>query len=336
MIQSIIFGFILLSFISIFRPVAKVEKYIVIFCGLVMLLFAGFREDSFDYIIYELLFENYETISVEPAFKTISYLVTQFTEDIRYLFLIFAFLGVSLKLKGITTLSNFVLLSLVVYVSNFYLLHEMTQIRAGVASAFLLLSIKPNMERDLKKFLLFAILGFLFHYSALLILPLWFLPKKINVKILGISIFLGYASFFLGLNFVRIIPIPGIQEKIEAYLTLQEMNNEEINVFGYLYLFRILIFYVLLFNYKKFSKYNIYFPLLLNMYAISLVVFTVFGKIPAFSSRISEMLGVVEIILIPMLVYLFRVQILGRLLVVLVALVFLLVNLFYVELIFDI
>lgn len=335
MIQIIIFGFIVISFVAIFKPIPKVEKYIIFFSGLIMFLFAGFQEDSLDYEGYELLFENYERTTVEPAFKFISFVVSAFTNDIRYLFLIFAFLGVTLKLKGITTLSNFVLLSLVVYVSNFYLLHEMTQIRTGVASAFLLLSIKPNMERNLKKFLLFAILGFLFHYSAILILPLWFLSKKINVKILGISIFVGYASFFLGLNFVRIIPIPGIQEKIQAYLTLQEINNEEVNVFGYLYLLRILIFYILLFNYKKFSKYNIYFPLLLNIYAISLVAFTIFGKIPAFSSRVSELMGVVEIILIPMLVYLFRVQILSRLIVVLVALLFLLVNLYYVELIFD-
>ena len=335
MIISIVFGFILLAFIAIFQPVAKFEKYVVIFFGLVMALFAGFREDSYDYIIYELLYENYEEVSVEPSFKAISYLVSHLTDNIRYLFLIFAFLGVAVKLKAISTLSKFVLLSLAVYASNFYLLHEMTQIRAGVAAGFLLLSVKPNIERDLRKFLLFAVLGFLFHYSAILILPLWFLPKKINVRVLALSILFGYASYFIGLDFVKIIPIPGIQEKIEIYMSMQEVNDDKINVFGYLYLLRIAVFYVLLFNYKALAQKSQYFPLLITIYAISLTLFTVFGSIPAFSSRLSELFGVVEIILIPLLAYLFRLRILGRLAVVSVALVFLLINLYYVELIID-
>ena len=335
MITSIVFGFILLAFIAIFQPVAKFEKYVVIFFGAIMALFAGFRQDSYDYIIYELLYENYEEMSVEPSFRAISYLVSHYTDDIRYLFLTFAFLGVALKLKAISTLSKFVLLSLVVYASNFYLLHEMTQIRAGVAAGFLLLSIKPNVERDLKKFLIFAVLGFLFHYSAILILLLWFLPKKINVKVLALSIFFGYASYFIGLDFVKIIPIPGIQEKIEIYLSLQEVNDDKINVFGYLYLLRIAVFYILLFKYKKLAQKSAYFPLLINMYAISLVVFTVFGSIPAFASRLSELFGMVEIILFPLLVYLFKPRILGSFVVVLLALVFLLINLYYVELIID-
>ncbi len=336
MIYTIIFGFFITAFLAIFRPTAKIEKFLVFVIGISMILFAGFREDSIDYIMYEIFYENYEEISVEPAFKFISFVVTKLTSDSKYLFLIFAIFGVTLKLVGIRILSNFLLLSVVVYLSNFFLLHEMTQIRAGVASAFLLLTIKPIADRNFRKFIIFASLGFLFHYSAIIIIPLWFISRKINVKLLFISIFIGYIAYFLGLNFVRSIPIPGIQEKIEIYLKLQELDNEQINVFNYLYLLKILIFYILLFNYKKFAEHNRFFPILLNIYCLSLVSYTVFGQIPAFATRISEFFGVVEIILIPLLVYLFKPRILGIFMVVLLAIVFLLINLFYVELILDI
>ena len=104
-----------------------------------------------------------------------------------YLFLLFAILGVSFKLIAIKQLTELWFLSLILYLSNFFILHEMTQIRAGVASAFLLLCVKPIYDRDLKRFLLFAVLGFLFHYSAIVILPLWFLGIKARKNVLLFS-----------------------------------------------------------------------------------------------------------------------------------------------------
>jgi hypothetical protein len=302
-----------------------------------MILYAGLREDSMDYKVYKVLYKNYNDITIEYAFKLISFLVQNFFGgNIKYLFLIFAFLAVSLKFKAIKILSSSVVASICIYYSNYYLLHEMTQIRAGVASAFLLLAIKPIYERDFKKFLIYAALGFSFHYSALVILPLWFLRNKINFKLLFCSIFVGYAFYFLGISIITIIPIPGVQEKIEIYLKLQESDEKTINVFNYLYLARIIIFYILLLNFKKLVTYNKYLPILLNIYSISIVSYTVFASVPAFASRISEFFGVVEIILFPLLMYLFKPVILGRFVVAMIALIFLLINLYYVKLIFDI
>lgn len=323
--------------IVIFKPHPRIEKFLFYVCALLFILFAGFKEDSLDYEVYIDLFRTYKYTTVEPAFKLISYLVQTYTDgDIRYMVIAFAALGVSLKFRSILILGTSLFASVCIYLSNFYLLHEMTQIRAGVASALFLLSIKPLYDRNLKKFLLLALLAFTFHYSALIIFPLWFLKSKINKKLLFSSVFIGYALYFLGVDLIAVIPIPGVQDKIQIYLKLEELEDTKINVFNYVYLCRILILYVFLFNFEKLSKYSKYLPLLLNIYSLSLFSYTIFAAVPAFASRVSEFLGVVEIILFPMLAYLFRPLILGRAMIVVLALAFLLLNLYYVELILDI
>ena len=54
----------------------------------------------------------------------------------------------------------------------------MTQIRVGIASAFILLSIQPLKSNNLIKFLALICIGTLFHYSTLFILPVLFLNKN--------------------------------------------------------------------------------------------------------------------------------------------------------------
>lgn len=340
MILILLFTFFTFLIISLFPPEDRMVKntmFIVI--GLILIFIAGFRGEGVDrdYNNYVEMFHQREFIVMEPSFVAVSmFIEAVFGDNPLFLFLIFAILGVSIKLIAIKKLTNLWFLSVLVYLSNFFILHEMTQIRAGIASSFLLLCIKPIYDRNLKLFLLFAILGISFHYSALVILPLWFLGNEPRRKWMFFSIPFVYLIYFSGINLIGIIPIPGVQEKIQMYQKLQEIGDQEstaINVFNLVFLAKIAIFYFLLFKYDLILYYNKYFTILIKIYCIALMVYPLLSSVPAIAVRINELYAIVDIILIPLLFYAFKPIYFSRMIVISIGFTLLLVVLFYVKLI---
>lgn len=340
MIITILFVFLIIALIAFFPPQAKLAELVTfVTLGLLLILIAGFRNGELvrDYGMYLNMFQDKSDAIVEPSFIVITNVVHRlFGDNSIYLFVIFAILGVGLKFAAIKQLTELWFLSVLIYFSNFFILHEMTQIRAGVASALLLLCVKPIYDRNLKLFLLFAFLAFSFHYSALMILPLWFLNEKPRKKWLIILVPLSYLSFFLGINLIMSIPIPGIREKILIYQKLQELGGEEsisVNLFSLVFLTRIAIFYFLIYKYELLHSHNKYFPILMKIYCISLISYPVFATLSAFSTRISEFYGVVDFILIPFIYYVFKPIYFSRAIVIFIGLSLLLIILFYIKLI---
>jgi hypothetical protein len=337
-IVIIIILFFILSLIVFFQPQSYNDRfYLFLFVCVVLIIVAGFRpEDSV--LDYDLYLKNFSDIKsntqvfIEPTFILISSLVNSSI----YLFLIYAILGVSLKFIAIKQLSELWFLSVLIYLCNFYLLHELTQIRAGVASAILLLCVKPIYERNWKKFVFFALLGFSFHYSALVIFPLWFLGHEPRKKWLILSIPISYMIYFLGINLVLVLPIPGIQEKLETYKSIQELGDEvwnSINVFNLLFLTRITIFYFLLWKYDLVLRYNKYLPILIKIYCISLMTIPIFATMPVVAFRVNEFIGIIEIILIPLMFYVLRPVYFSRAVILFIGLCLMLIVLFYNKLI---
>jgi hypothetical protein len=312
MIPFLILLFIFLAVFIIVAPNEKHHKNIYIYFGIVLILTAGLRVEglTLDYDNYLYAYYNSSDAAsrFEPTFTIIAVFVKSTFNNPIFLFLIYAFLGVTIKFIAIKQVTHVYLLSALVYFSNLFLLHEMTQIRAGVAAGILLLCIKPLYERNLKKFLFLTVIAITFHYTALVILPLWFLnSKKINKKFIWLIPF----AYILVLNYMSLgflvehIPI----DKIQVLYALYKNEGgfvDNLNVFNLLLLSRIFISLILFYNIDKISKINKYAPVLLEIYILSHVFFILFSDIPALSFRISELLGVVEIILIPFLIYLFK------------------------------
>src|ERR1035437_4338069 len=272
---------------------------------------------------------------IEISFSFIRYLVQHTFDNPVFLFLIYAFLGVYFKFTSIKQLSQLGLISLAIYVSNFYILHEMTQIRVGVASGLLLLSIKTLYERNWKQFLIICIIASLFHYTALVIAPLYFLnPKKISKRLWIAIIPVAYLIHFLGINFsnlIGLIPIPGIQRLWDIYSS--EIDIDQINIFNSVQIMRCLIGMYLLYFTDKIVERNKYFPILMKIYVIGIAVFVLFIDMPVISFRISEIFYIVEIILIPFIFYTFNEKRIGYLIPFIIGLFFLYYNLVYIQMI---
>jgi len=102
----------------------------------------------------------------------------------------YAFLGVLIKFLAISKISPYPALSIVVYVSFFYILHEMTQIRAGVAIGLVFWSIIDVAKNNKKNFLIKILIATLFHYSAIVFIMLYFIGTKFRKTELALYFFL--------------------------------------------------------------------------------------------------------------------------------------------------
>lgn len=92
---------------------------------------------------------------------------------------------------------------------------------------------------------------------------------------------------------------------------------------------RISILTFLIYKSDVLVKYNKYSFILIKIYVISISFYYILSFNPAFAGRINDMFGIVEIILFPMIMFLFTPKILPRLLIFTLSSMFLFLNLYY-------
>lgn len=332
--------FSILYFVNIKNK--NISNFIYVLCGLVLVLIAGLRSPGIDndYYVYRNYWQtNNLKDEVETSFISIkNFMKFILNTNFQSFLLLYAFMGVTMKLIAIKKLSPLLWASLLIYFSHYFLLHEFTQIRIGVATGFLLLSLYYLADKRYVIFYIFALLAIYFHQSCFFIIlfPLFSNTRK-NLNIYLCIVPVGYVLYFFNTYLNLNIPIPYLQDRIEIYEKATKsgfLKDETTNVFNVLFLFRIFILYVLFIYSKKISMYYSKIYLLLKIYTISLFVFLYLSKIPVFAFRIQELLGVVEIILFPCFLFIFanKFRFIGVLSVWIIALVFFLMDIFYVKL----
>lgn len=274
----------------------------------------GIDRDSLNYAsILDIPFEKNSFFVNEPFLLLLIYInKTFFFGEPQTFFFIFALLGVSLKLYAIRGLASYPLLSYITYILLYFILHEMTQIRVGIASAIFLLAIPDIENRNLKNYLIKTILASLFHYSAIIMLIVYFVqPKILNRHIYAVLPIVGVilatlSSYTLPLVTYLIDLLPeAIGYKLNLYIILLENDvQSEIKIFNPYYLSLLAIYFILIYKYKLIkSDYNI---VLIKILGLSLFLYFALSIVPVFAFRLSEFFGVVLIILVPNLLFIFK------------------------------
>lgn len=345
MITLLIAIIIITAIFAIFEEYLEpYKKYIYAALAIILIATATFRPVGFDNdsTNYEYFFTHNDdkslTFAVEFSFLQISRILRFFVDNVHIIFLFYAILGVSLKFEAIRRLSPILFLPVVIYLGNYFILHEMTQIRAGVASGLLLLSIPYLAERKWKQTLTCWFIALFFHYSSAALFLLVFLNNKdISNKwkiILASIIPIGYILYFLGVNVITTLPIPYIGNKIEAYQDLKAKGiiGDEINVFNAVFLVKEAIFLYLLYMYDTVKQFNKYLPLMLRIMALSIFSFLIFAPLPVLAFRISELYGIVDIILFTNIYYTIRPSILSKIIVCIIGFSLFAINVFYAKL----
>lgn len=318
-------------------PTQSRRKLLFIVLGIVMICVAGLKIENSDqdYATYVKMYKHINddvNILTEPSFEWIAKL----SSTSLMMFVIYAILSVSLKFVAIKQLTELWFLSVMIYCSYFFLLHDFTQIRVAVSSGFLLLCIKPIYERDWKRFFIYSGIAILFHYSAIIILPLWVLGSKPRIMILALSVPFAYLIYFSGINIIATIPIPYLQTKLAIYQKMQELGDDKwsvINVFNLVFLAKITIFYLLILKYKLIALQNKYVPILMKIQAVSIISFPIFAKMPILGFRISELFGIVEVITIPLIYYVLVPRFFSKLVVCGIGFILIIISIFNIKLV---
>lgn len=336
--------FLLLTF-YLFGIEEDRKRIFFVLSALLLICVAGFRgshvdRDYLTYVSYINDLDNKSMIMIEPTFFLISYVSLLTINPPLTLFLIFAIIGVTLKFKAISELTEFWFLSVIIYFSYYFLVHEMTQVRIGVSSGILLLSVKDIYNRKFPAFLLKIVIGALFHYSFLIFFIFYFInPQKLKPIFFYALIVLGYVVHYSGFNTIsllKIIPIYFIQVKIDNYLLLMgEGSFLDINVVNILMIYRIAFMGVLLWKYELLQKANKYAIILIKLYSWSLFFLVFLARMPVMAFRVNQLLCIVEIILWPFILYMVREKYLAVIIVVLTGLGMITIELVYNQLVLS-
>jgi hypothetical protein len=256
---------------------------------------------------------NYNLSLYEPTFYLIITAANFFSGDpVRWVFAIYAFLGVSLILWAIKKNSPFPILSLILFSCTYFVLHEMTQIRVGVAAAIFLLAIPDIANRNWKAFLAKTALAAFFHYSAIVMAFTYLLGAKFGagkareklfyllLPIIGILFAVFNVGQILLSSVMNFLP-DFLSLKINIYLDLLKTGKfDRIKIFDIQYLALLAIYYFAIANLDKFKNgiSTVSFKILGWMFFIFYVLYF----IPVIAGRLSEFLAVASIFALPSLV----------------------------------
>lgn len=336
---------------------AKIAKYtddnfiLVIAGGLLFCVAAlrmpGIDKDSLAYITSFNFFKdpfNYFTNHDDWFFfEPFYYLIPSTTkflfgepEYVLITFAIFAGAGIWFTFKGIQKLSSFPELSILQFFCYYFLLLEMTQIRAGVVCGLFLLAIYFHFKKKYTWFAITVLTGLLFHYTAVLMLLLLFLnTEKFNLRlyfIIGlISVVIAFISSDFIITSIFKLNFSFVQKMALEFASINTSENK-INLFNVAFLMNVSFTGWLFLHHKKLQEKNSYTYILLKVQAIGILAFILLSPVSVIAFRVSEFLGIVNIITIPLTVYTFRSKLVGYMVIFGYSFILLLLNLEYAEL----
>lgn len=164
---------------------------------------------------------------------------------------------------------NILPMGIFIFICYNYFFTSLDQIRQTAAIFIFIYSIQFIEEKQFKNFLFSIILASLFHFSAIFLLPFYFLnTKKINIWILFLMIIIFTAGYFSGLwenlriRFIRFIPIYNYFADIAKQLESQSLGTG----LGFIYL--LVINLIIIFNLRHDEKSVLY-----HMSAIGVLFF---------------------------------------------------------------
>lgn len=314
-IYWVLFGLIVIG-IAIYFDRQELEKIIFIIIGIVLILFAGLRavDVSRDSMNYTYMFDRVNFYS-DWLYSSQELMAVYVPVTLKYLgiysyltmFMIFALLGVSIKFIAIRRYSALPMLSVLFYYVTSYLLHEMIQIRAGVATGILLLSVTDIYNKNFMRFLLKVGIASLFHISSLVFIPFYFInPNKINRLLYYLGLIIVVIIGIRGVNVFTLFPgLGGLNAKLQAYQKFQNFMRE-VNLLSIGGVLNIILVIVLIQFSNQLRHVNQYAIIITKMLYFSIVSLFLFSAVSIIAWRISELFGVASFIAFTYLLYLIR------------------------------
>lgn len=248
----------------------------------------------------------------EKGFYLLQVITKTLTNNPTVFFCLISILTFYFLYKDFKQYSIFPLIGLCVYIARFIIGRNFVQIRAGLAYAILMLSIKYIFERNWKRYFLIVFIAWMFHRSCIVAIPLYFICNWVNVKKKHVYIALGI-SFFIGIfgqELVhRLVEDNASDLNIGDRYTDAGGETKQLEGLGmrnpmiYFQCF-ILLAYTLL--EERLAPLNKYYYILRNAYLYSTMILICFCTYKVLSARTASMYATLEFVIIPSLIYMFN------------------------------
>lgn len=290
----------------------KIKDIALFIIAIILILFSGFREGMADLQNYKDAFLAIKNPSIsydgdyfEPLFKSISYFISFFTSNTTIYLLTIATISVGLTLSFYRKNSQFYITATLLYFVHAFLYRDCMQIRAGIAAAILLYSLKYIKEKKLGKFGSVILIAGGFHLASLPFCILYFvyhinLEKKIWYYIIAGSLIIG---LFFPLGFIVSFLSPdSIFKKAVGYMWM--LGKENVFILSNPTIIKQLFFVLVgLLFFDKISRHIPNFRLYLTSLLISVCWLMAFNDFSIIAARIATFFSIVEVLIVPYLLY---------------------------------
>jgi|GEM_PF-1049068 len=285
-----------------------------------LVLLAGFRDISVsrDYTSYQYIFNSVSylkattyygnslafLLAFEPGFLLIiTFFKSLFPVNYGFAIMLFyALASIPLKTITIRKLSINPYLSLLFFYSYFFLIQEMTQIRIGLASGIVLISLTGLLEGKKFFFISMVLLATCFHYSSIFYLAILFFNnerfyKPLYTGVILLSVVLGVIKLPV-LSVLGNVDLSDVSTKLNNYAEMSQYGLVKINVFNSLNLLNIACCLYLIFAVSnKGIREDRYLRIFLKCNILSIFLLSVLSGAPSIALRFSQLFGIVYLFL---------------------------------------
>lgn len=297
----------------------RFKRYWLMAICLVLAFLAGTRDPNSwaDTEVYVASFLDYTpTISdltqfsqpfgySEMGFYYIGVIVKTFSSNVVIYLLVVALLSFFFLYKAFDKYCLYPIFGVCAYISRFYLARNFIQIRAGLSYAIILMAIQYITTKDWKRYFAWVFVAYLFHHSAIIAVPLYFLCmldiKKKHI-VMGLGMAFVIAAFFS--NVVRSMVADNASDlSVDTYVA--EEYQREWGLSNPMIYFQTFLLLVYTFTEDRMRLTTSHYLTIRNAYFYSTLILITLSCYTALSGRVSSQFATLEMVIIPSIAYSF-------------------------------
>ncbi len=310
MIYSLIFLFFVpFVFFYEYNIDHKIKLIFTILVLLILVILTGLRgsvdgdyENYFDIYNKVTKYYNYYSNIVEPGYIYINKFAYSIHLGFNFVLFIMAILTIMPKVNFFFIHSKNFPLTLIIFYSTIFFIFDFTQIRQAFAIGIFMCSLKYIINKNILMYLIFIIFASLFHYSALILLPGYFLFNKNynnNLLYFLVAVCTIISVLQIKINLFDIF-FENVQLADNVYGKLNYYQQSEI--YSFISIKQVLFGFIFIFLKKSDFIQNKYLNILINLYIFGIVLTTALNQVSEVAYRIKWYFFWTECILVVSLV----------------------------------
>jgi len=306
------------AILSFIPRMSKYKDLILLYTGGILALFAGFRYwVGFEFHHYYIMFYDSPAVmdflrkgylfTWESGYLGLNTIFRRLGLEFNAVLLMMSILTLFLLIRAFKKLTPYVSLALLIYVSRFFFIRDMGEVRISLAAALILYSLEFLRKKQIWKFFSIVFVAFLFHRIALLGLLLYGfhcifkkgIPTKWVIGFLGVAFVIGSLDWRTLILAVEPILPQRLWESLNQpeYIIPLGLSNPV------LIMQTLIICGMLLFRKSLRSEK---FELLLTGYVLSTIILAGFNYFGAIAGRLSTLFATFEVVIITLFIEIFK------------------------------